>query len=150
VASAIAADLAATDPVHAAYYKASAASFTASLAAWNTAIAKFRATYPGTPVATTEPVADYMLEAVGADNLTPWTFQADIMNGTDPSPGRWFVTHRNGVRRAPGLFAGKPTGGLDEASRQGRPDHWRVRRHGPCVGAPVREGGGNRRHRRPQ
>jgi zinc/manganese transport system substrate-binding protein len=36
-------------------------------------------------VATTEPVADYMLQAVGADNLTPWALQADIMNGTDPS-----------------------------------------------------------------
>jgi zinc/manganese transport system substrate-binding protein len=37
-------------------------------------------------VATTEPVADYLLQAVGADNLTPWAFQADIMNGVDPSP----------------------------------------------------------------
>ena len=37
-------------------------------------------------MATTEPVADYMLQAVGADNMTPWAFQADIMNGTDPSP----------------------------------------------------------------
>ena len=36
-------------------------------------------------MATTEPVADYMLQAVGADNLTPFAFQADIMNGTDPS-----------------------------------------------------------------
>ena len=36
-------------------------------------------------MATTEPVADYMLQAAGADNLTPWAFQADIMNGTDPS-----------------------------------------------------------------
>ena len=27
-----------------------------------------------------------MLQAMGADNLTPFTFQADIMNGTDPSP----------------------------------------------------------------
>jgi zinc/manganese transport system substrate-binding protein len=26
-----------------------------------------------------------MLQAVGADNLTPFAFQADIMNGTDPS-----------------------------------------------------------------
>jgi zinc/manganese transport system substrate-binding protein len=31
-------------------------------------------------------VADYLLQAAGADNLTPWAFQADIMNGTDPSP----------------------------------------------------------------
>jgi zinc/manganese transport system substrate-binding protein len=36
-------------------------------------------------VATTEPVADYLLQAAGADNRTPWAFQADIMNGTDPS-----------------------------------------------------------------
>jgi zinc/manganese transport system substrate-binding protein len=27
-----------------------------------------------------------MLQAAGADNMTPWAFQADIMNGTDPSP----------------------------------------------------------------
>ncbi|HEX3960175.1 MAG TPA: zinc ABC transporter substrate-binding protein [Trebonia sp.] len=86
VANAIAADLASIDPAHAAYYKSNAAAFIASLSAWTTAIASFKAKYPGTPVATTEPVADYMLQAAGADNLTPWTFQADIMNGVDPSP----------------------------------------------------------------
>ena len=48
-------------------------------------ICSFKTTYPNTPVATTEPVADYMLQAAGADNLTPFAFQADIMNGTDPS-----------------------------------------------------------------
>src|SRR6202041_3475342 len=63
-----------------------AAAFVSSLSTWNDAIAAFKAKYPGTPVATTEPVADYMLQAAGADNLTPWTFQADIMNGVDPSP----------------------------------------------------------------
>ena len=81
-----AADLGKIDPAHAAYYKANAASFTASLAAWNKAMATFKSAHPGTPVATTEPVADYMLQAAGTDNLTPFTFQADIMNGTDPSP----------------------------------------------------------------
>ena len=86
VASAIAADLGQIDPAHAPYYKANAASFIASLAAWGKALATFKAAHPGTPVATTEPVADYMLQAAGTDNLTPWTFQADIMNGTDPSP----------------------------------------------------------------
>jgi zinc/manganese transport system substrate-binding protein len=85
VASAIAADLAAIQPAHAAYFKANQAAFTASLAAWNQAISKFKAAYPGTPVAPTEPVADYMPQAAGADNLTPWAFQAAIMNGTDPS-----------------------------------------------------------------
>jgi zinc/manganese transport system substrate-binding protein len=85
VANAIASDLAAIQPAHASYFKANAAAFISSLTAWNSAIAAFKATYPNTPVATTEPVADYMLQAVGADNLTPFAFQADIMNGTDPS-----------------------------------------------------------------
>jgi zinc/manganese transport system substrate-binding protein len=85
VANAIAADLAAIEPAHASYFKANAARFTGSLTAWDDAMAAFKAKYPNTPVATTEPVADYMLQAVGADNLTPFAFQADIMNGTDPS-----------------------------------------------------------------
>jgi zinc/manganese transport system substrate-binding protein len=85
VANAVAADLAALQPAHASYFKANAAAFISSLSAWNNAIAAFKAKYPGTPVATTEPVADYMLQAVGADNLTPFALQADIMNGTDPS-----------------------------------------------------------------
>ena len=85
VANAIAADLSAIQPAHASYFKANAAAFIASLDAWNNAIATFKAGYANTPVATTEPVADYMLQAAGADNLTPFPFQADIMNGTDPS-----------------------------------------------------------------
>jgi len=86
VANAIAADLAALQPAHAAYFKANAAAFISSLTPWDNAIAAFKAKYQNTPVATTEPVADYMLQAAGADNLTPFAFQADIMNGTDPSP----------------------------------------------------------------
>jgi len=31
-------------------------------------------------------VGDYMLQAAGAKILTPFTLQADIMNGVDPSP----------------------------------------------------------------
>ncbi len=85
VANAIAAGLAAIQPAHAAYFRARAAAFINSLQAWDSAIAQFKASYPGTPVATTEPVADYLLQALGADNLTPWAFQAAVMNGTDPS-----------------------------------------------------------------
>jgi zinc/manganese transport system substrate-binding protein len=86
VATAIANDLAAIQPAHASYFKANAARFTQSLTGWTQAIAAFKAAHPNTPVATTEPVADYMLQAAGAENMTPWAFQADIMNGTDPSP----------------------------------------------------------------
>jgi zinc/manganese transport system substrate-binding protein len=86
VANAVAADLGQLDPAQASYFKANAASFITSLTAWNNAIAAFKSAHPNVPVATTEPVADYMLQAVGADNMTPWTLQADIMNGVDPSP----------------------------------------------------------------
>jgi zinc/manganese transport system substrate-binding protein len=86
VANAMATDLAAAEPAHAAYFRARAATFITSLQPWLAAIAHFKARYPHTPVATTEPVADYMLEAAGTDNLTPFRFQADIMNGVDPAP----------------------------------------------------------------
>ena len=36
-------------------------------------------------MATTEPVGDYLLQAAGTDIMTPFPFQADIMNGVDPS-----------------------------------------------------------------
>jgi zinc/manganese transport system substrate-binding protein len=86
VADAIAKDLAASQPAHAAYFAANAAAFKTSLGKLTAALAAFKADYPWTPVATTEPVADYLLTALGARNLTPWTFQSDIMNGVDPSP----------------------------------------------------------------
>ena len=86
VAKVMAADLSELRPAHRAYFQARLKAFDRSLAPWLNAIAAFKAKYPGTPVATTEPVADYMLQAAGTRNLTPFTFQADIMNGVDPSP----------------------------------------------------------------
>jgi zinc/manganese transport system substrate-binding protein len=86
VAKAVAADLSKMQPAHAGYFAANLRTFDASLQPWYQAIAKFKAAYPGTPVAVTEPVGDYMLQAIGAKILTPFTFQADIMNGVDPSP----------------------------------------------------------------
>ncbi len=85
VATAIASDLAAIQPSHAAYFRAHARTFISSLAGWDRAIAAFKAKYPHTPVAVTEPVADYLLQAAGTDIMTPFPFQADIMNGVDPS-----------------------------------------------------------------
>lgn len=86
VAAAIARDLSALQPKHAAYFRANAARFDASLRPWLSAIARLRSRYAGTPVATTEPVADYLIEAAGLKNVTPFSMQADIMNGTDPAP----------------------------------------------------------------
>src|ERR1700735_4945446 len=95
VAQALVKDLSAIQPSHAAYFAANASRFDASLAPWYAALKTFAAKYPHTPVATTEPVGDYMLQAAGTVNLTPFTFQADIMNGVDPSPQD--VTLQNGL-----------------------------------------------------
>jgi zinc/manganese transport system substrate-binding protein len=84
-AKAMAGALSALEPAHAAYFAANLQKFDRSLDPWLRAIARIRARYPRTPVATTEPVADYMLQAAGTENLTPFSFQADIMNGVDPT-----------------------------------------------------------------
>jgi zinc/manganese transport system substrate-binding protein len=86
VATALSNDLATLLPAHAAFFRANAQTFIAELNPWRAAIAQFKATYPHTAVATTEPVADDVLAAMGTDNLTPFGLQADIMNGVDPSP----------------------------------------------------------------
>src|SRR5215475_14379833 len=86
VAKAMAADLSAIQPAHTAYFQANLTRFDASLAPWLDAIAQFKAASAGVAAATTEPVADYLLTAMGIRNLTPFRFQEDIMNGVDPSP----------------------------------------------------------------
>jgi zinc/manganese transport system substrate-binding protein len=86
VARAMAADLSALQPAHKAYFAANLSRFEKSLTPWLDAIAQFKAKYAGVAAATTEPVADYLLQAMGINNLTPFVFQADIMNGVDPSP----------------------------------------------------------------
>jgi zinc/manganese transport system substrate-binding protein len=99
VAKALVAGLSKLAPAHAAYFQANAARFDRSLQPWYAAIARLEARYPDTPVATTEPVGDYMLEAAGTKNETPFALQADIMNGVDPAP--------QSVTLQQGLFAGR-------------------------------------------
>ncbi|HTW19388.1 MAG TPA: zinc ABC transporter substrate-binding protein [Mycobacteriales bacterium] len=95
VAKQVAADLSSLRPAQATYFQANVTKFDDSLKPWLAEIAKVKSTYPSAPVAATEPVGDYMLEAAGTDNLTPFTLQAAIMNGTDPSPQN--VTLQNGL-----------------------------------------------------
>ncbi|HET9094855.1 MAG TPA: zinc ABC transporter substrate-binding protein [Solirubrobacteraceae bacterium] len=86
VAAAIARDLARLAPAHAAYFRARDARFGRALHRVFAALAAFRRAHAGVPVASTEPVANYLLRAAGARNLTPWNLQADMMNGVDPAP----------------------------------------------------------------
>jgi zinc/manganese transport system substrate-binding protein len=86
VADAVAAQLAALDPAQAAYFRANARKFDASLEPWRRALASLRKQYGGTRVAVTEPVANDMLEAAGCDIATPLSLESAVMNGTDPAP----------------------------------------------------------------
>jgi zinc/manganese transport system substrate-binding protein len=86
VARSIAGALAKIQPEHRAYFEANLTRFTRSMKVLTERIASFRSAHPAVAVATTEPVADYLLEAAGVRNLTPWALQAAIMNDTDPAP----------------------------------------------------------------
>jgi len=86
VAKAVADDLAALDPEHKGYFRAHEAVFDGALKPWLAALKAFEADFSGTPVAVTEPVGDFLLQAAGLDIKTPFTLQAAIMNGTDPAP----------------------------------------------------------------
>jgi zinc/manganese transport system substrate-binding protein len=100
VANAVADDLSALQPAQTQYFHANAKKFDASLKLWLAAVASFKAHYGKTPVAVTEPVGDYLLQAAGADIATPFSLEAAIMNGTDPAPqdvsaqNRLFTDHK--------------------------------------------------------
>ncbi|HQT64405.1 MAG: cation ABC transporter substrate-binding protein [Acidocella sp. 20-57-95] len=79
-------DLIALQPDHAAYFRANQAKFEASLTPWLAALAALKKDFPGSPVAVTEPVGDYMLDAAGLNIATPYSLELAIMNGTDPAP----------------------------------------------------------------
>lgn len=86
VAKAVGDALADLNPAQAQYFHANAAKFVASLEPWTTAMAAFKTKHDKTAIAVTEPVADYMLEAMGFDIRTPFSLQKAIMDGTDPAP----------------------------------------------------------------
>jgi len=86
VASAVRTELTKLQPNHANYFSAQLKIFTTSMASLASATATFRSTFAGVKVAVSEPVADYLLQALGLTNKSPFRFQADVMNGIDPSP----------------------------------------------------------------
>lgn len=86
VAQKIEQELAKQQPAHAAYFQSQLQQFDASLSPWTQELSQLKQDFPNAPVAVTEPVADYLLEAAGMKVMTPWAFQAAVMNGVDPSP----------------------------------------------------------------
>lgn len=85
VASTLAASLKRLDPSHASDYQKNLDAFNKSMQQYSTALTTFSDKYPNTSVAATEPVANYLLDNAKVTIKTPWSLQASIMNGQDPS-----------------------------------------------------------------
>jgi zinc/manganese transport system substrate-binding protein len=79
----IAADLREIDPAHRAAYTANAAAFDRRLQGLIDREAQLRTQVGGMPVAVTEPVPGYMLDALGLDNVTPPAFTEAVEDGND-------------------------------------------------------------------
>ncbi|MDL2410275.1 zinc ABC transporter substrate-binding protein [Rhizobium calliandrae] len=83
-AKALAEQLSALDPAHAADYQQRLATFEKSLEPIHAKIASLKTRLAGVPVTATEPVFGYTLEALGTE-VRNQAFQLAVMNGTEPS-----------------------------------------------------------------
>lgn len=83
LATRLADDLSIADPPYQAEYRQRLAEFRQSLQPIQSKIAALRARLVGTPVTATEPVFDYLLEAIGMQ-VRNRRFQLSVMNNTEP------------------------------------------------------------------
>ncbi len=86
VADAVTAVLAKLDPQNADYFATQKTKYLAALKPVDEKIAALRAKYAGTPIAFTEPVAEYQTDAIGLKLLTPEGFMRAIEQSVDPAP----------------------------------------------------------------
>ena len=86
VADAVVGELSKLDPQSSAYFNSQKAAYLAKLDPVNEKIASLKAKYNGAPVAFTEPVAEYLTDAIGLVLKTPTGFMEAIEQGVDPSP----------------------------------------------------------------
>ena len=86
LAEAIEAELTERSPEHAAEFSANADAFDAGLSALEARTSAIADSFAATPVAITEPVPLYLLEAAGLHNETPAAFSEAIEEGDDVAP----------------------------------------------------------------
>ncbi len=84
LAKAIALELESRDAAHKADYQGRLKAFLGSMRAIDGKVAEMRRKHAGVPVTATEPVFGYMAAALGLD-MRNASFQAKVMNGTEPS-----------------------------------------------------------------
>ena len=83
---AIADGLGSADPAHRSYFQDQLSRFDDSLGPLDEAVAGIKSRYGGAPVAYTEPVPGYLIEAAGLVVRTPEDFARAIEEGNEPSP----------------------------------------------------------------
>ena len=86
LADAVAAKLGELEPSSAETFRSNAAAFKESLGGLETKLAGIKASAGAAPVAVTEPVPLYLLEAAGLENQTPDEYTAAIEEDTDVPP----------------------------------------------------------------
>ena len=86
LADAVAAKLGELEPSSAETFRTNAAAFKESLGGLGTKLSDIKASAGAAPVAVTEPVPLYLLEAAGLDNRTPAEYTAAIEEDTDVPP----------------------------------------------------------------
>ena len=86
LADSVAAKLGELEPGSAARFTANAATFKTGVDGLNAKLAALKAKAAGSPVAVTEPVPLYLLEAAGLENRTPEDYTAAIEEGSDVPP----------------------------------------------------------------
>jgi len=94
VADAIAHQLARADPRDAARFRARAARFKDSLQPIVATLQRIATSHPGAPVAYTERVPQYMVQAARLDDATPSGFASAVEEGNDPSPAAFSAMDR--------------------------------------------------------
>ncbi|BCN62249.1 putative ABC transporter solute binding protein [Prescottella equi] len=85
-ADAIAVELGKLDPEGAEVYNRNAAAFRDRLRQVSETTAGIAAAHRDAPIAQTEPIAHYLLQAASLKDVTPAAFTSAVENGTDPSP----------------------------------------------------------------
>lgn len=85
-ARAIAAELRAVDPAHAASYNRNLAKFLAAYQPYPQLLAEIKTRYAGAPISYTERVPGYLVAAAGLRLATPASFAQSVEDGNDPSP----------------------------------------------------------------
>jgi zinc/manganese transport system substrate-binding protein len=87
VSAAITAALERLAPKASAYFESRQTEWQASMRPYDTAVAQAKVVATGRSYGATEPVFDFMAEALGMVRATPKGYQRAAANGSDPSPG---------------------------------------------------------------